>query len=173
MLVLSILATFAFAHQVVATGEFSTLPEQLFLDIGIHEIVDNATRDSNLLEPWTSDYVESIHQKRYGDAIWARYHMYGGVEDGLVGWADNLTVLGVIEEDAIGYRVGDPDLYAEALSFYAETSSEDTHATEVLDMLQRIGQEDTMELEKRSTELEKHKTHFTNCPCAVDLVHEI
>ncbi|KAJ5548019.1 hypothetical protein N7513_005253 [Penicillium frequentans] len=167
MLVLPILAFYIFAHQVVATGEFSTLPEQLFLDIGIHEIVDNTTRDSELLEPWASDYVESIRQKRYGDAIWARYHMYGEVEDGLVGWADNLTVLGVIEEDAIGYRVGHPDLYAEALSFYAETSSEDSHATDVLDMLQRIGQEDAIELEKRSTELEKHKQYFTGCPYTV------
>ncbi|KAJ5993951.1 hypothetical protein N7451_009675 [Penicillium sp. IBT 35674x] len=120
MLVIPILAIIAFAHQVVATGAFSTLPEQLFLDIGIQEIVDNTTRDSELFEPWASDYVELIRQERYGDAIWARYHM-----------------------------VGDPGLYAEALSFYAQTSSEDTHVTDVLGMLQRIGQEDAIELEKR------------------------
>ncbi|KAJ6090541.1 hypothetical protein N7486_009356, partial [Penicillium sp. IBT 16267x] len=67
------------------------------------------------------------------------------------GWADNMTVLDTIEEDACEDRLGDPDLYAEALSFYAQTSSEDTHATDVLDMLQRVGREDAVELEKRKT----------------------
>lgn len=82
------LAIFVFAHQVVARGTFSTLPKQLFLDLRIEDVFDNTTRDSELLEPWASDYVESIRQKRYGDAIWARYHMYGDMENGLVGWAN-------------------------------------------------------------------------------------
>lgn len=78
-----------------------------------------------------------------------------------------MTALDVIEEDAIGYRLGSPDLYAEALSVYAQTRSEDTHATDVLDMLQRIGREDATELEKRAAEIEESMTYDISCPCAV------
>lgn len=85
ILVLPILAFFVFAHQVITTGAISTLPEQPFLDIAIQENVDNTTKNSELTESWASEYVESIRQKRYGDAVWARHHMSGEVENGLIG----------------------------------------------------------------------------------------
>jgi hypothetical protein len=104
--------------------------------------------------------VKSIREKRYGDAIWARYHIYGDVEDGIMGGLDNMTVLESIEEDAIEYRLNVPELYTDALSFYAQSSSLDTYARDVLEMLRRLGEEDVSELQKRA------KTYVISCSTA-------
>ncbi|KKK21244.1 hypothetical protein P175DRAFT_0497885 [Aspergillus ochraceoroseus IBT 24754] len=148
MRLLSLLAAAAFTQQVLATN--STLPEQLFLDLRIQDVFDNTT-GMNHVEPWATKYIESLRAQRYGDAIWARYHISGDVEDGIVDGSSNMTVLEVIADDAREYRVNEPELYTEALSFYTQTSSEDSHATDVLALLQRIGEEDVTELEKRKT----------------------
>ena len=58
----------------------------------------------------------------------------------------NMTVLEMIEEDALGYRVSDPDIYAEALSFYEKTKSSDGHP-EVIEILRRIGAQDVSGLQ--------------------------
>ncbi|KAJ5949989.1 hypothetical protein N7454_001573 [Penicillium verhagenii] len=151
MRLLSILAAFALAQQTLATNSTSsTSPEQLFLEFSIHDVYDNTT-GADFVEPWASAYVKSIQEKRYGDAIWARYHMYGDVENGIVEGSDNMTVLEVIEEDARDYRVDHSGLYTEALSFYAKTSSQDADTANVLDVLRRVGEEDITELEKRKT----------------------
>ncbi|KAJ5893240.1 hypothetical protein N7495_004931 [Penicillium taxi] len=120
MRVLSILATLAFVQQtLLPTAQMASL------------------------------YIKSINEKRFGDAIWARYHIYGDMEDGIVGGSNNMTVLDTIEEDAREYRVSEPELYAEALSFYVQTSSQDTHIADVLDLIRHICQEDVTELGKR------------------------
>ncbi|PLB55813.1 hypothetical protein P170DRAFT_433293 [Aspergillus steynii IBT 23096] len=94
----------------------TTLPEQLFLDFSIHKILHNDTNGFPITGPWSTEYVASIRTHRYGDAVWARYHIAGDVDSstGLIE-GTNQTVLEMIEEDALGYRAGDPDLYAEAL----------------------------------------------------------
>ncbi|KAL4861025.1 hypothetical protein BDV12DRAFT_191352 [Aspergillus spectabilis] len=138
----------------------SSLPEQLFLDICVQDVLDN-TVGMSLAEPWATNYVESLRDGRYGDAIWARYHIAGDVEEGIIDDdSGNKTVLEVIEEDARGYRVNDADLYTDALSFYSQTSNEDSHATDVLALLRRIGEEDITELEK---DYETRKTFGISC----------
>ncbi|KAI1019944.1 hypothetical protein LB503_006020 [Fusarium chuoi] len=85
--------------------------EELFLDISIHE-------------------VDSIREQRYGDAIWARYCIEGGVEDGVIigqGPNPDMTVLDQIKEDAVEAKINEPRLYAEALELYRMTSSTDGH----------------------------------------------
>jgi hypothetical protein len=114
------------AQLAVALTNSSQLPEQLFLDIPITDVLQN-TSMLPLIEPWSSKYVEAIQSKRYGDAIWARFHIEGGVRDGIA-QGTNDTILDIIKEDAAGYKVNAPVQYAEAVAFYASTSSEDTHS---------------------------------------------
>ncbi|CVL00324.1 uncharacterized protein FMAN_09813 [Fusarium mangiferae] len=114
------------AQHAVAKTNSSHLPEQLFLDIPINDVLQN-TSMLPLIEPWSSRYVEAIQSKRYGDAIWARFHMEGDVQDGIT-QDTNDTILDIIKEDAAGYKVNAPVQYAEAVAFYASTSSEDTHS---------------------------------------------
>ncbi|KAM0306795.1 hypothetical protein HYE67_002790 [Fusarium culmorum] len=133
-----------------ATSADDTEPDEpLFLDIPIADIA-NAAEDLKLVEPWTSRYVAAIHEKRFGDALWARYHIFGEIINGT--FEDtNVTVLDRIEEDAIEYKVNEPELFSHALSFYANTSSNDTH-TEILDLLANVNLKDvTSHLEERAT----------------------
>ncbi|KAI5463653.1 hypothetical protein BGZ63DRAFT_381987 [Mariannaea sp. PMI_226] len=71
-------------------------------------------------------YVDAILDNRLGDAVWARYHIDGGVQNGIID-GSNQTVLESIEEYAIGYRVNSPEQYFEALPFYEKTSTKDGH----------------------------------------------
>ncbi|CAF3626899.1 unnamed protein product [Fusarium graminearum] len=134
----------------LATSADDTEPDEpLFLDIPIADIA-NAAEDLKLVEPWTSRYVAAIHEKRFGDALWARYHIFGEIINGT--FEDtNVTVLDRIEEDAMEYKVNEPELFSHALSFYANTSSNDTH-TEILDLLANVNLKDvTSHLEERAT----------------------
>jgi hypothetical protein len=56
--------------------------------------------------------------------MWARYHIAGDEHDGIIEGTDK-TVLEMIEEDALGYKVDDPDVYAEALLFYAKSTTDE------------------------------------------------
>ncbi|KAH8427283.1 uncharacterized protein LDX57_004997 [Aspergillus melleus] len=121
------------------------LPEQLFLDFAVQDVVQKDTRGWPIIEPWANNYVNAIRERRLGNAVWARYHMGGNVRDGIIG-DTNKTVLEMIEEDALGYRVGHPELYAEALSsVYERTSASDGHR-DVVELLIRIGNQDVREL---------------------------
>lgn len=64
----------------------------------------------------------------------------GGIINGIDD-SSNLTVLEAIKEDAIGYKLSVPDLFADALNLYAGTVNSDLH-TEVLDLISNISQED-------------------------------
>ncbi|QPC71862.1 hypothetical protein HYE68_002614 [Fusarium pseudograminearum] len=120
------------------SDDLATIPddtepnEPLFLDISTTSILKKEV-GFGLVEPWTSRYVAAIHDKRFRDALWARYHISGDVINGTIE-ETNLTVLDRIEEDAMEYKVNEPELFSHALSFYANTSSNDTH-TEILELL--------------------------------------
>lgn len=148
----SIFSIFTLAQQLVAATSANepeqSLPEQLFLDLHVQEVITN-TSGMEVVEPWASMYVQAINERRFGDAVWARYHIGGDVEDGIID-GTNQTVLEIIEEDAREYRVNEPDHYATALAFYTQTSTTDTHA-EVLNLIKRIGDEDISRIEKRKT----------------------
>ncbi|KAM5341540.1 hypothetical protein ACJ41O_014571 [Fusarium nematophilum] len=133
---------------VAASTNDTNLVEQLFLDISAHDAVNN-TDGIPTVEPWASKYVTALHEKRFGDAVWARYHMMGEVNKGIVG-DTNLTVLESIKEDAMGYKANAPEQFADALSLYANTSSEDAH-TDVLDVISNANLEDVSHLEDRAT----------------------
>ncbi|KAK7416281.1 hypothetical protein QQZ08_012055 [Neonectria magnoliae] len=112
---------------------FTPLVEHLFLDVSLHDVINKIWP---VVEPWATMYVDAVREQRFGDAVWARYHMEGGVENGIIYAPPNptITVLGSIKEDAIGYKTNDPEWYAKALLFYARTSSTDGHP-EVIDII--------------------------------------
>ncbi|KAJ5734963.1 uncharacterized protein N7483_000088 [Penicillium malachiteum] len=116
------------------------MPEELFLDLTINDVLDNAA-DMGLVEPWASMYVSAIREKRYGDAIWARYHILGDVQEGEDGYIEGteMTVHDRIEMDAAQKRVDDPDMYAECLEFYEDTSEADGHP-EIAELITLIGE---------------------------------
>ncbi|KAJ5650137.1 uncharacterized protein N7484_003860 [Penicillium longicatenatum] len=114
--------------------------EQLFLEYSIQD-VHSRNKRFQIVEPWGSLCVNAIREERFGDAIWARYHISGGVVNGIVGGSDNMTVLEVIKEDALGYRVGDPEEYAKALLLYAKSSPADGHA-DVLELIANLPESD-------------------------------
>lgn len=71
------LALSTFIPTVAASRDETNLVEQLFLDISVYDVV-NKTEGIPTYEPWASDYVSAIRENRFGDAVWARYHMMGG-----------------------------------------------------------------------------------------------
>lgn len=109
--------------------------EQLFLDFTIQGVLQRDTNGFPVVDPWASDYVSALGDGRFGDAVWARYHIAGDVHDVVIEGTGK-PVLEMIEEDALGYRLGDPDIYAEALSFYANSVG-DGHP-EVLEIITRM-----------------------------------
>ncbi|KAG4258034.1 hypothetical protein FPRO03_02989 [Fusarium proliferatum] len=91
--------------------------EQLFLDRSIHDVL---TRKWPAVEPWATMYVDAIREQRYGDAVWARYHIEGNVENGVIispSPSDNMPVLDSIREDAEEAKMNEPESYAKALQF--------------------------------------------------------
>lgn len=90
--------------------------EQLFLDFSVQGVHQNEMNAFPIVELWATQYVNAIRDGRYGDAVWARYHIAGEVHGGIID-GTNRTVLEMIEEDALGYKVGDLEVYHEALSF--------------------------------------------------------
>ncbi|KPM41815.1 hypothetical protein AK830_g4753 [Neonectria ditissima] len=105
---------------------YTTLVEQLFLDITLNDVI-NKTSVLPVVEPWATMYVDAILDSRFGDAVWARYHIDGEVHNGTIDGSPGLTVLESIKEDAIGYRVNAPEQYFEARPFYEGTSRTDGH----------------------------------------------
>ncbi|KAF5587853.1 hypothetical protein FPANT_6793 [Fusarium pseudoanthophilum] len=102
--------------------------EELFLDISIHEVMTQTM--VTFVEPWKTMYIDSIREQRYGDAIWARYCIEGGVENGIIigeGPNPDITVLDQIREDAVEAKTNEPGLWAEALELYRTSSSTDGH----------------------------------------------
>lgn len=112
----------------------SEVPEQLFLDLPVDQVLD---RDgSDLVEPWATMYVDAVREARFGDAIWARYHVFGAVgADGR--YSDGRTVPEQIEGDAMGYKKYEAEIYAEAMEFYRGVSGLDGHP-EVIDIIVRV-----------------------------------
>lgn len=125
----------------------SSLPEQLFLDFRVSDVLDKTIRIPRA-EPWASHYCTAISEKRYGDAIYARYQMDGQSKDGIHRdlrddgngsiISHKTTVFDLIMEDAREYAEGCPDLYRDALRFYCETSPNDTRR-DIIDGLLKIG----------------------------------
>ncbi|KAL1853735.1 hypothetical protein Plec18170_005127 [Paecilomyces lecythidis] len=117
------------------------VPESVFLNYSIRTVLERKNDhgvEYDFLEPWASEYVDAIRARRYGDAIWARYHitrMHNRDSD------DDETVIKEIEQDAREYRENDPDEYADAILFYADNSSADGHPG-LIETIMRIAHED-------------------------------
>jgi hypothetical protein len=125
----------------------SSLPEQLFLDLPVADII-NKTARIRMVEPWTSRYCIAIAEKRYGDAIYARYHIDGRAKDGLyTDLRDNgegpfelheSSVYDMIMEDAREAAQGSPGHYRDALLFYSKSSPNDNRR-DIIEGLFKIG----------------------------------
>ncbi|KAJ5426968.1 hypothetical protein N7465_002038 [Penicillium sp. CMV-2018d] len=118
--------------------------EQLFLDLPIQEVLNNDA-GLQIKEPWSSLYVKAIRDGRFGDAVWARYHISGDVVNGIVSGSGGKTVLQIIREDAVEYRVNEKKEFAKAISFYAKTSSEDGHA-DLIEAIMNIAESNIADL---------------------------
>ncbi|KAI8710767.1 hypothetical protein NCS52_01536500 [Fusarium sp. LHS14.1] len=127
-----------------STGE-SVAIEPLFLEFSIQEVLNNNSWIP-VVEPWASQYVSAVRDGRYGDAVWARYHIAGDVHNGIVGGTTNMTVLQSIEEDALEYKMNDPEGYAEAQAFYARINDHDGHK-EVIQIILHPSSEDVVRSE--------------------------
>ncbi|RSL74961.1 hypothetical protein CEP52_017885, partial [Fusarium oligoseptatum] len=64
-----------------STGESEAI-EPLFLEFSIQEVLTNNSWIP-VVEPWASQYVSAVRDGRYGDAVWARYHIAGDVHNGI------------------------------------------------------------------------------------------
>ncbi|KAL3482767.1 hypothetical protein BJX62DRAFT_221209 [Aspergillus germanicus] len=130
----------------------TALVEQLFLDFSIQDVLTDTRR---FVEPWKTMYVDAIQDSRYGDAIWARYHIYDDPEpmpcDRGHDHASRKTVMEEIKEDALGYRVNDPEEYFQALAFYAGTSDADGHV-DVIEVITNLSEEDIAEFKAKEQE---------------------
>lgn len=125
-------------------------PEQLFLDLPVADVI-NKTARIRMVEPWASRYCVAISEKRYGDAIYARYHIDGIAKDGIYGdLRDNgdgkcilheTSVYDMIMEDARGYRECAPELYRDAMLFYSKSSPKDSRR-DIIEGLLRLGSND-------------------------------
>ncbi|KAL3462528.1 hypothetical protein BJX64DRAFT_288216 [Aspergillus heterothallicus] len=108
-------------------------------------------------------YIDAIRDNRLGDAMWARYHIFGdrdGDDDsngnaGLGAACDcvddparNMTVMDVIKEDALGYKVFYPEEYFEAMVFYAATSAEDGRG-DLIEVIANLSEEGIVEFKAR------------------------
>ncbi|KAI1041097.1 hypothetical protein LB505_005866 [Fusarium chuoi] len=144
----STLLIFTGFTKVAANPDEIKLLEQLFLDLTIDEVVN---RSNGLIvnEPWASEYVTAIREKRYGDAIWARHHLIGDIQNGTFPEV-NQTISQAIEQDAIGYRTYYPEQYSNALAIYANTSNADTR-TDILNLISNAKAETVSGMEKRVT----------------------
>lgn len=121
---------------IVANLSDASPPEQLFLDLPVDQVVQ--CDGIQPVEPWGSLYINAIHDGRFGDAIWARYHITGQVNDGMIEGSKGLTVLESIEEDAIGYKTNYPEEYGDAVAFYrGSVSSADGHS-DVIEIIFRV-----------------------------------
>ncbi|KAJ5100993.1 hypothetical protein N7456_007045 [Penicillium angulare] len=124
----------------------SLLPEQLFLDLPVADVM-NRTARIRMVEPWASRYCKAISEKRYGDAIYARYHIDGRAKDGIyTDLRDNgdgpfelheTSVYDMIMEDAREYAEGCLEHYRNALLFYSKTSPNDSRQ-DIIEGLLRI-----------------------------------
>ncbi|KAM0559780.1 hypothetical protein ACHAPJ_004304 [Fusarium lateritium] len=117
-------------------------PEGLFLDISVQRVLHDVGVPA--VEPWATSYIDAVHDGRFGDAIWARYHIFGNVIDGMI---EKLTVLESITEDAMGYKKFAPEDYAIAVAFYKDTmNNADTHP-EVIDIILHIDKQDLSDID--------------------------
>ncbi|GAD95388.1 hypothetical protein FG04489.1 [Paecilomyces variotii No. 5] len=118
--------------------EGKRVPEPLFLEYSTEEVLEgNNGRGIPFVQPWGSEYVNAIHGRRYGDAIWARYHIRGSSDD-------DEAVRKEIEVDARECRENDPYGYADAILLYSDNSSADGHL-DLIEMILRIAKEDASE----------------------------
>ncbi|TVY62473.1 hypothetical protein Focb16_v004218 [Fusarium oxysporum f. sp. cubense] len=149
MYISAVLTLFAlgFYHAAAASASELEAIEPLFLEFSIQEVLTN-TSWIPVVEPWASQYVSAVRDGRYGDAVWARYHIAGDVHDGIVGGTTNMTVLQSIEEDALSYKLNDPEDYAKAQALYAQTSDHDGHK-DIIQTLSHIYNQDISHLEAR------------------------
>ncbi|RGP70058.1 ankyrin repeat [Fusarium sporotrichioides] len=117
-------------------------PETSFLDIFVQCVLHDPGIPA--IEPWATLFINVVHDRRFGDAIWARYHIFGDVEDGML---EKFTVLDAVKDDAMRYKKFEPEIYAESVAFYKDTmNSADTHP-EVIEIIMQVNEQDLSDID--------------------------
>lgn len=130
--------------------DFKDIPEELFLDIAVSDIL-NGREGLQVFEPWATRYINAVYEKKFGEAIWARYHMMGDVHNNVVD-GTNLTVLDSIREDAMEYKANSLEDFHEAVNFYNNPGIRATDAhTDILDIISEVNHQDVSHLVERAT----------------------
>ncbi|KAG5752339.1 hypothetical protein H9Q69_013765 [Fusarium xylarioides] len=176
LLLLALGSGFGSAH----TFDCGARDGSLFLDLSISE-AQSKRHEWGLVEPWISDYISALEDNRYGDAIWARYQMFGGTANGTHLEYPQWTVRDAIEEDAIGYRLRERHIWKHAMAFYAN-SSKNTQS-DILDLMFDVNRRSYYGLYRDQYRLHKRfqqSEHvLPNCDCwktaqdEVDSVQEL
>jgi hypothetical protein len=109
--------------------------EQLFLDVDPIKAL-NGTCGTRTTKPWATSYHDAIMERRYGDAIYARYNIDGRSSNGTY-YGTNHSVLEEILIDAASYYSNYPEIFAEALLFYSNNSSEDTRS-DIIEAIRKV-----------------------------------
>lgn len=109
-------------------GEPAGIVQQLFLDIPIDHMLNLhlSLENAQLDKPWADEYVNAFFESRLGNAIWARYQMFGDLKDGLID--GDWTIIESITEDAVGHKHTAPNDHAAIMPLYEQLSSADGHA---------------------------------------------
>ncbi|KAM0544210.1 hypothetical protein ACHAPJ_011961, partial [Fusarium lateritium] len=132
-----------------------------FLDISIHDVL---IQRLPFVKPWATMYVNLIREQRYGDAIWARYLIFRGMEGGIITeeWSNpDITVLDNLRENTIKAKTNEPGFYVRALEFYAKTNSTDGHA----ELIKIIFETDSVEPVDREAEEEEEEEEEESDGC--------
>ncbi|TXC10546.1 hypothetical protein FocTR4_00005957, partial [Fusarium oxysporum f. sp. cubense] len=120
----------------------SQAPETLSLDISVQRVFAGTGPDP--VEPWATSYVNAVRDGRFGDAIWARYHIFGNVVDGKSEYGS--TVIDNVEEEAVRYKKRACREWANTVAFYKETSSADIHP-EVIEIILQVDKKDVSRIQ--------------------------
>lgn len=104
--------------------------EPLFLDICAAELADHTVswpfrNPPGPLTPHELSYIQAITDRRFGEAIYHRYHFDSRAVDGFLP-CENITVLEDISNDAVGYAGDDAQQFNKTLRILQTTSELDT-----------------------------------------------
>jgi hypothetical protein len=109
--------------------------ESLFLDISAAELADHTA--PRPLTPRELSYIQAIADKKFGEAIYHRYHFDSRAVDGSIP-SENITVLEDITNDAVDYASDDAQQFNETLRILQTTSELDTmkHIIDAISLVQ-------------------------------------
>jgi hypothetical protein len=126
--------------------------EPLFLDISAAELATHHTvplpfrNPPGPLTPHEISYIQAITARKFGEAIYHRYHFDSRAVDGFIP-SENITVLEDITNDAVGYAGDDAQQFYETCRI-PQTTSELDGMKYVVDAICSVQPPDRVDMER-------------------------